>query len=693
MTGKLCRSFAAGILAVLLVLAPVAPAFAQAQSPSPLPPPAQAPTPPAAPAQQQNQQPAQTAPQPMPPFHFSLAPDYSRPKPSFPNVFAPYSPFHIAPPQFTNSPHIEQLIHNGQLRISLQDAVELALENNINIAVQRYYPWIADTEILRAKGGGAIRGIPTVGTPLPTASLPLYDFDPFVSSSYSMDDREIPVNNPLTAGLGTGATAASLSTHSTIANFQYSQSFHTGTTITLGFDNTRNSTSSKVSLFNPSVQTVTSIAFSQPLLNGFGFLSVDRYIRVAQIAKQATNLAFEQSVITDINQVEDAYWDLVYDRDDVGVNQQAVAVAQNLLSDNQKQVQVGTLAPIEVVSAEAQLALAQQQLIDSQTAVLQQQTLLLSLITKDPLVLANRNIEIIPTSAVQTPPPIENISLADAVREALTNRPDFLEAVKNLEADEIDVRSSRSAMLPSLTVSGYVDSTGLGGDSKITTSTPVAGSPVVQADGLTPAFGLDQNGNIVPLYEPSAQSTVTGIQPGGFGDAASQAFRGVFPEYEAQVTLTIPIRNRQAQADNARALLSQRQDQTLLQQLRNNVVTDVRNTQIALQQARAALDAAQKTLAFQQQSLDAEEKKLQLGTSTTFLVAQAQSNLQSAATAEVRDLTNLAKARVDFERALGRTLSVNSITISDALSGSPVRSTLIPGTEANGQLVGEKARY
>jgi outer membrane protein len=687
MTGKLCRSIAALALSALTALAPVAPACAQAQSPAQPQNPAPAQAPPAMPAPTPNQQPAQAAPTPMPPFHFSLGPDYSRPKAAFPNLFAPYSPLQIPAPQFVNSPRIEQLIQNGQLRISLQDAVELALENNVDISVQRFYPWIADTNLLRAKGGGAI-GASSAGTPTPSASLPLFDFDPVLSSTLSFDDRTIPVNNPLSAGLGTSvSTLTGLSTHAAIADFAYTQSFHTGTTVTMAFDNNRSSTSSTRTLFNPSVQTVTSIAFSQPLLNGFGFLPVERYIRVAQIAKQATDLAFQQSVITDINQVEDAYWNLVYARDDVGVNQQAVAVAQRLLADNEKQVQVGTLAPIEVVSAQAQLALAQQQLIDAQTAQLQQQTLLLSLITKDPLVLADRNIEIIPTSSVQIPPPIENLPLADAVKQALVNRPDFLEAEKNLEADEIDVRASRNAMLPSLTLSGYVDSSGLGGTSKITSSpTTVAGAPVVDANG-NPVTSP------IPIFLPAEQTSVVGIVPGGFGDAASQAFRGVFPEYQAQVTLTIPIRNRQAQADQARALLSQRQDQTRLQQLRNNVVIDVRNTQIALQQARAALVAAQKTLTYQRQNLDAEVKKFQLGTSTSFLVAQAQSNLTSAATSEVQALTNLAKARVDFERALGRTLSVNNITISDLLSGKPVRSTLIPGTTASGQLVGEKAKY
>ena len=222
---------------------------------------------------------------------------------------------------------------------------------------------------------------------------------------------------------------------------------------------------------------------------------------------------------------------------------------------------------------------------------------------------------------------------------------------------------------------------GLGGNQKATTTSRVQGAQIVDATGAP----------IAGFFEPNVTQTNTvGTTPGGFGDAASQLFRAQYPELQAQLALNLPIRNRVAQADSARAQLSQRQDQAKLQQLANTVAVDVQNAQIIFQQDRAALVAAQKTRELQEQTLDAEQKKLQLGASTIFLVVTDQQALSAAAAAEVRAAVNLAEARVNFERAMGRTLAANRITVANAKSGIVPRDTLIPGTKETGELIGQK---
>jgi outer membrane protein len=384
MTRKLFRAFVAIALAGLTTLAPVAPTFGQAQAPGTAP----VATPPVTePPQPQGIPPAQspTAPQAVPPFQFARGRDYSLAPEWFPHVLTPYKQTHVDEPQFTNSPRIDALIKDGKLMLSLQDAVELALENNLDLQVQRYNPWIAETDILRTMGGGADRGT-AASTTLPVAFTDqgAVSFDPLVTSVLSVDSKLVPVNNPLTAGTGTSTAAAQLFTHTEIENFGYSQTFHTGTSFSAFLDTTRSTTTSGSVHFNPAVQTSGQFLITQPLLNGFGRTVNERYLRIARINRTANDQAFTQSIITDITAVEDDYWELVFARGNVNVQQQAVDLAQRLYDDNKKQVEVGTLAPLGIVQAQAQVATAQQALILAQTTQLQDQTLLMSVITKNP---------------------------------------------------------------------------------------------------------------------------------------------------------------------------------------------------------------------------------------------------------------------------------------------------------------------
>jgi outer membrane protein len=568
-------------------------------------------------------------------------PDYSRGVSQFPNVFGPYRSIAVPQPVMTNSPRLEQLIREGELHLSLQDAISLALENNLDISVQRYAPWLADTDLLRAKAGfGSAIG----------------RFDPQVTSTLSWDRRSTPINNPFLAGTGVVQTA--LTSQTSLANFQYSQGFPTGTSYTITMNNNRQSTTSPSTFLNPSVQSSLFFGFSQPLLNGFGFVANKRQLRIAANSRLAADLTFTEQVITTVSQVQTQYWDLVFAREDVKVKQRSVELADKLYADNKRQVEIGTLAPIEVVRAEAEVARTRQDLIVAQTLLLQQEMLLKNSITRNPMDPLLQRVAILPTDVIVAPPQIEILPLQDALAEALQKRPDVRRQAVDLETRGITVASSRNALLPTLNLNGQYGSVGLAGNARQT-----------QPDG-----------SIL-------------IVPAGLGRALDTAYLGHdFPAYSVSLNLTIPIRNRVAQADNARALLEQRQSETRLRQLQNNVAVEVRNAQIALEQNRARVQAAQKSRELAEQTLDAEQKKYQLGASTIFFVIQAQRDLAQAQSTEVRALTDLLKARVTFERALGRTLEAQNIQISDALKAEPAPARRTSAA-VKGAVVGSSAKF
>jgi outer membrane protein TolC len=576
---------------------------------------------------------------------------YTRGNSQFPNIAGPYLSRPVEEPVLSNTPRVEQLVRGGRLDLSLENAIELALENNMDIVVQRYYPWIADTDLLRTEAGNGGRGVGNVALPGVFAAIPALNFDPTFVSTFSIQSRRVPVNNPLTAGTGTQATTlASLFTHSTQSNFSYTQDFSTGTGVALSFNNNRASTTSTAQFLNPSVQTVANITFSQQLMAGFGRLPNQRFLRIARLARQGSNFGFVQSVMEAITGVENNYWELVFARGDVEVKRRSVELAQRLYDDNRRQVEIGTLAPLEIVRAEAQLASAQQDLIDAQTYELQQQISLKSLITKNPLDRAVRDAEVVPTDSAQPPPMIEILPIADAVQEAIEKRPDVQQNRLRLCAHDINIRAVKNALLPTATLSAGATSTGLAG-----------------------------------------RATRGASLQTGFGDSAHTALTGQFPIYEASLSFNLPFRNRAAQADYARALLLERQEQASLQQLQNTVAVDVQNTQIALRQARAATAAAQKSRELQEQTLAAEQTRFQLGASTIFLVVQAQRDLSDAASAEVRALVDLVKARVEFERAMGRTLEANQINLVEEL-GVVRCHTELTGSSLNGTLIGQGQR-
>ena len=608
--------------------------------------------------------------------------DYTHAPKAFPNLFAPYTNQYVDPGVLTNSPRLEQLIHDGKLELSLQDAIALALENSMDIVVSRYNPWMADVSLLKTRAGGYSYGTPgsiSVGS---TANLPVLYFDPLITETLSIADATTPINNPFTSGVGTTTSGVfGVVSHSATYNTQFQKSFDLGTNLSVAWNNTRSSSNAD-NFFNPYVQSSLAITLSQPLLAGAGRFINRRNIIIAENNRKIADLAFAQQAITTTTNTINAYWELAYAREYVKVTQQAVTVAEKLYSDNKKQLDIGTMAPLDVTRAESELATDRQNLIVAQTIQLQDDLVLKNYISKDPLASNLLNVEIVPTDKPDAPAAITTASFEDAVKEAFAKRPDLQEQYLNLKNADVDVRATKNALLPSATLSAYYQSQGLAGNSFIMgTPVPGLGAQLVNSTG-TP----------IDVYIPTATAPITGTAKDGLSTAQSQIFHNDFPTYAAQLTLTLPLRNRAAQADNVHAQLVKRQMEAQTQQIKNNALLDVRNTTIAVEQGRAQVQAASKARELQQQTFDAERKKYELGASTVYQVILTQRDLITAQGTELRALANLAEAKANYERALGRTLEVNSVTIAGAQKGFIERDTLIPGT-LNGQVVGTEQLF
>ena len=647
------RPILAAFLAVLLAGGPV---LAQDQ-PQPQQQPAPAPEKPGLPTPQTPAQNVYTPASTNPPIPVSLGVskyNYRHAPKAFPNLIAPYRPIRVPEPVMTNSPRVDQLIHEGKLELTLQDAVELALENSMDIAVSRYNPWFADTDILATESGSQPFGITGAEIRQSFANVPLLNFDPLITSQISYDDRITPVNNPFISGTGTAqAQAASLASHTATYSNSVTDGFSTGTTATLAWNNTRSSSGSTFSFFNPDVSSALVVTLQQQLLNGFGRFINRRNIMIAKNNRKLADYVFEAQAITTVTGTITAYWELVYARANVEVQQQAVATSQRLYGDNKKQLEIGTMAPLDVTRAEAQLATDQQNLIIAQTTKLQDEQILKNAISKDPLAANLINVEILPTDKPTPPEATEAASFEESIKEAFQKRPELLEQQINITNAGIDARATGIALRPTATLFAQYTSQGLAGVSSIPSTT--GGPPTITEQGFT--------------------------------TAQSQVFQNTFPDYLVGVSLQIPIRNRAAQANNQHSILALRQIEAQMQQLKNAAVVDVRNTFIALEQGRVQVATASEARKLQQQTFDAEQKKYQLGASTVYQVILTQRDLVTAQGAELRALANLLEAKAAYERAVGRTLEVNRVTIADAKHGEVEKDTLIPGT-LHGKVVG-----
>jgi outer membrane protein TolC len=621
--------------------------------------------------------------------------DYSRPAPLLPNPFARYIARDVPPPAFTNAPKIEQLIQNGKLMLSLNDAIAIALADNLDIAVARYNLPIADTDILRTKAGGSFLGVNSgvvsntpgggqggVGAGISGAGAggttagaggagvgqggfvgstsgagPQPDsFDPVISGTLSFERAVFPLSNSVTAGTSV------LSQNTTTGDLSYFQGFSPGTALSVGFNNSRLTSNSPRSSLNPNLASNFKAQIRQHLLQGFGRNLNLRLLRTARNNKKIAEEGFRQQVIATVSQIENIYWDLVNAYEAYRVNQRSLALAQKTLSDNQKQVEIGTLAPLDVVRAQSSVATAEQALIASKTNLQLQQLVIKNALTRSlPSNSALVQAEVIPTDTVQIPdqenlPPVEEL-----IKMAFDNRPDYKQQRITLQNNEISIKGVNNGLRPVVDLVGFYGASSQAGlQNPLATCVPPA----------TPAGGTC-------LFLPGS------IPPTGFGDAFTNLFNSSAPDKGVAINIQIPLGNRVAQATQVRAMLEYRQSQLSLKTVENTITIGIRNDVFTLENNRASVAAAQKARDLAAQTLDAEQKKYNLGASTYLAVLQDERDLAQAESTLVSAMTNYAKARVQLDRDTAQTLDRYNIKIDEAVTGDVKTQPNVPGIMPN----------
>ena len=455
-----------------------------------------------------------------------------------------------------------------------------------------------------------------------------------------------------------------VNTNTGTANFSYLQGFHWGTNLAVGFNNTHITTSNPTSSYTPSLASSFQFKVSQELLQGFGFLPNTRFIRIAKNNREISDIAFRLQVITTVDQIENLYWNLVYAYENVRVQQEALAFAQRTLDDNRKQVKFGTIAPIQVVSAQSVVSTNQQNLILARTNLELQELLMKNALSRnleDPIL---AGAEVIPTSTMQLPAQEPIVPTQDLISDALGHRAELSESRVDLSSREINNKAVRNAMLPTLSLYAYYGGSGIGGN-----VSPAALPP----DCLNP------NSSFGKCFTPAnAAPPFRNGGPVGYSDTLDQLVTSAAPDKGIGLTLNIPLRNRVAQADQVRAQLEYRQAQVRLQQLENQVRIEVRNAQFDTQQNRASVAAAQAAVDFQRQTLDTDQKKLAVGVGTSTAVLQDESLLTTAESNLVSALAAYEKSEVEMDRATGLLLDHAGILMADAERGQVSQMPNVP---------------
>ncbi|HEX5412255.1 MAG TPA: TolC family protein [Terriglobia bacterium] len=581
--------------------------------------------------------------------------DYTR-RPAFPNFLSSYTSPYVPKTRLANSELLNQLISGDKLNLSLADAVALAIENNLEIGVARYDLPIAQTDLLRAKAGGAARGVAgatisqalfggALGTGVSSGGgggngnaggalgggIPNVGnascCDPQVRVQYGWGFTVTPLNY---LGL-TGVPVQSA--HTNFASTTYSQGFLTGTSLIVNVFGSRQTSNSPTQLFNPDLTSSATIGISQNLLNGFGRRANARFIRIAQNDQQFSRSVFRQRVIENVSKVISTYYSLLADLESIHVATEALGYAQKLLEDNQEEKKIGAAAQLDVAQAELDVANRHQDLLTAQNTFEQDSQTMKSLISRS-FSGQIAAVAINPTDRLPNPSANDIPTLAEALKEGGTNRPEIEQAMVNLRNQEITIHATRNALLPTLT-----------------------------------AFAA---------YSPQGQEAV-------LGTALGQVLRNNYPGYGYGVSLEIPIRNRQAQADAARALLEQRQLEMKLQQARNQMVWDVSKAVALVHQAQGKLEASIKVADLARQTYDMTHTKFTAGRATVREVITAQTQLGTAENDVVQARAGYARALVDFEQATGTLLSRHNIEISNAVQGTAPRSKNIPGDSGSPQ--------
>jgi outer membrane protein TolC len=584
------------------------------------------------------------------------------------NPFSAYMPSQVPEPQLTNSPLIDQLIQDGKLNLSLKDAIRLALEDNLDIAIARYNLPIANTDILRTQAGGVFRGVNTgvvqgtpgggvggFGTGAPGAGAggttsgaggagagaaglvqstlgigtPVSVYDPTITATVGGQHQTLPLSDEAVYDVPL------LRLNTGVANFAYSQAFSTGTSLFFQFNNSSQTANSPLINLSPALSSTFQLTVQQQLLAGFGFGPNLRYLHIAKNNKKISDIGFKDQVLATVTQIENIYWDLVNAYEQSQVNQQSLDFAQQSLDNAKKQLQLESIPAMDVMRAEAEVSRRAQDLTVAHTNLQLEELLMKNALTRnlDDPVLAS--IPVVPTDRLENTQVVPVRPVQDLITEALHDRPELQESDIDLVNRQITRQAAKNNLLPSLSLIGYYGGSGLAGP-------------------RNPFLMQGQPPPTVPV---------------GFSGALENTFNNSAPNYYVGVSLNIPIRNRIAKADQYRSELEYRQAQLRREELRNQIRIEVRNAEYTLEQSAARVDAARKSRDLAQRTFDITKKEQDLGSGSPFQTLSAQHDLALAQLDLVTAMTVYEKARVELDRATANTLADNGIEIQAAIEG------------------------
>jgi outer membrane protein TolC len=571
----------------------------------------------------------------------------------------------VSQPNLANSPRIDSLVNNGVLELSLKDAISLALENNLDIAIARYNLPIAAADVLRTRAGGSFRGVNTdvvQNTPgggvggFGTASAGagaggtsggaggagsgasglvsstlgsgtnVSSYDPTISGQLNNEKYTQPLSNITIYGVPT------LQENTTNGNINYSQAFPTGTSFSAVFQNSRGATNSPNSFLNPTLNSYYHVLVQQQLLAGFGLGPNLRYLRIAKNDLKISDESFKLQVISTITQIANMYWDLVAAYDDEQVKSRSLDFANQTLENDRKQLSLQAIPAMDVMKAEGEVATREQDLTVAKTTLQFQELLMKNALTKN---LDDPTLEAMPVHPTDHSGAMDAVAQGqteDMIARALRDRIELRESDLDLDNRRISQAAARNAVLPSVALTGFYGGTGLAG-------------------------------------LPNPASDIVSTAPSDWGGAVKNSLNNTAPDYYFGVSVNIPIRNRIAKSDQYRAELETRQSELRLQQLKKQIRIEVRNAQYALEQSRARVISAGKARDLAQKTFEIMGKEQELGAGSSYQTLTAQRDLAVAESALVAAMTAYQKAKIELDRSVGSSLEANAISIESAKTG------------------------
>jgi outer membrane protein TolC len=577
----------------------------------------------------------------------------------------------VPPPSMANTVRLNTLIRDGKLYLTLRDAIDLALEDNLDMVIARYNLPIAQMDVLRTQAGGSVRGVNTgvvSGTPggagagsgtgagagaggttsgaggagagasgLVSSTLgvgsSVNSYDPFIQAQTYVDHTKAQLTNPTLIGI------RNYELNTILGDISYQQAFPTGTSIQAVWNNNRETTNSPNNSLNPQLYSFVQFYAQQQLLSGFGLGPNLRFLHIAKTNQKVSDIAFRAQVIATVTQICDLYWDLVNAYDIEQVSERSVAFANETLDKSRKQLQLQAIPEMDVLKAEGDLATRQQDLTVARTNLELQELYMKNAITRsldDPIL---EEMPVVPVDHVNMQSGAGGQSVQDMIAAALENRTELQESRLQLQNSELSRKTARNALLPQLSLYGFYSGTGYAGTSK-------------------PGSGTEAGA--------------------GFGGAVENAFNYSSPEYQVGLQLSVPLRNRVAKADQYRTELEYRQSQVYLEELKKRIRIEVRSASYTFEQGGARVEAAQKARDLAARTLDIMQKEQKLGAGSNQQTLSAEHDLAVAESALATAETTYEKARIDLRRSVGSILEDFGISIEMAKNGAAKQSTTAP---------------